>query len=187
MPKKAEKKPIFDWTDQRTEAAQLVASGELSFGEIAEKLGMGERTLYKWRTFPEFEERVDSLIEEVRQSLRRRAISAVERRVDRLNRDWLRLQKVIEARAACPDLRTAPGGDTGLLCKTVKGVGTGADFTLVNEYAVDTGLLKELRDIEKQAASELGQWMTKTEVTAEVKPRLTIPEADDRPRQRDTG
>jgi hypothetical protein len=32
---------------------------------------------------------------------------------------------------------------------------------VVEEYEVDTGLLKELREHEKQAAQELGQWSDK--------------------------
>jgi hypothetical protein len=34
----------------------------------------------------------------------------------------------------------------------------------VEEYQVDTGLLKELREHEKQAAQELGQWSEKARV-----------------------
>src|ERR1017187_5622963 len=49
-----------------------------------------------------------------------------------------------------------PGGTTGLLVKDYKG--KDAD-TLV--YKVDTGLLAELRNHEKQAAEELGQWSEK--------------------------
>lgn len=35
----------------------------------------------------------------------------------------------------------------------------------VQEFAVDTGLLKELREHERQASQELGQWLQKTETT----------------------
>jgi hypothetical protein len=35
---------------------------------------------------------------------------------------------------------------------------------VVEEYEVDTGLLKELREHEKQAAQELGQWSDKARV-----------------------
>jgi hypothetical protein len=35
---------------------------------------------------------------------------------------------------------------------------------IIEEYQVDTGLLKELREHEKQAAQELGQWSDKARV-----------------------
>jgi hypothetical protein len=51
----------------------------------------------------------------------------------------------------------------------------------VEVYSVDTALLKELRDLEKQAAQELGQWTAKTEIVTDEKPRrILIPDADDR-------
>lgn len=34
----------------------------------------------------------------------------------------------------------------------------------IEEYELDTGLLAELRAHEKQAAEELGQWLTRTDV-----------------------
>lgn len=153
----------FEWSSERTQAAQLVAYGELSVGQIAAKVGVTPRALYEWRQAPEFAARVDEVIEEVKASLRRRAISHSERRVDRLNRDWLKLQSVIEARANDPRLADVPGGDTGHIVHNVKGVGRGEDFQLVDLYEVDTATLKELREIEKQAAQELGQWSEKQE------------------------
>jgi hypothetical protein len=59
----------------------------------------------------------------------------------------------------------APGGETGLLTKKLKVIGFGENAELVAEYSVDTGLLKELRAHEEQAARELGQWADKTEIS----------------------
>jgi transposase-like protein len=156
--------PDFEWTNERIEAAQLVAYGELEVGDIAAKLGVSARTLYEWRRVPEFAARVDEIIEDIKASLRRRKVSHVEQRVARLNRDWLRLQKVFEERAADPAMKGVPGGETGLLVHTVKGVGKGDDFQLIDQYEVDAGALRELREIEKQAAQELGQWVEKKEL-----------------------
>lgn len=50
------------------------------------------------------------------------------------------------------------GGKTGLIVHNVKGVGKGDDFQLIDLYEVDTGLLREMREHEKQAAQELGDW-----------------------------
>ena len=52
--------------------------------------------------------------------------------------------------------------------RTLKQLGRGDEAETVEEFRVDTGLLKELRETEKQAAQELGQWAEKHEVTGEV-------------------
>jgi hypothetical protein len=59
---------------------------------------------------------------------------------------------------------TGPGADKGLLARSYKQLGSGEDATIVEEYAVDGVLLKELREHEKQAAQELGQWSEKSRV-----------------------
>ncbi len=156
----------FQWTKIKEEAAQLIAEGELSDPKIAEKVGVSRQYLWVWRQSSEFAAKVDSILDDIRAALRRRAIASAERRVDRLNRDWLKLQAVIEARAADPELADVPGGNTGHIVHNVKGVGKGDDFQLIDLYEVDTGTLKELREIEKQAAQELGQWVEKSDMTS---------------------
>ena len=89
---------------------------------------------------------------------------------------------MIDERAASPDFAEVPGGTTGLLVKDYKG--KDAD-TLV--YKVDTGLLAELRNHEKQAAEELRQWSEKRELPGDalqtemtirfVRPGETLPSA----------
>jgi len=58
-----------------------------------------------------------------------------------------------------------PGYETGLLTRTLKQLGSGAAVRIVEEFAVDTGLLAELRQMEQQAAKEVGQWVDRGEVT----------------------
>ena len=147
--------PDFEWTKQSEEVAQLVAVGELSDAQIAGRVGLCRTTVWHWRRNPEFAARVDGLVDDFRKVLRLRALSRLERRVDRLNRDWLKLQRIIAERAEDPDMQDVPGGSTGLLVKTQKAIGNGENVRFVNEYAVDLGTLRELREIEKQAAQEL--------------------------------
>jgi hypothetical protein len=52
-------------------------------------------------------------------------------------------------------MRSVPGGETGLLVRTGRFIVNGK---AVDVYAVDVGLLRELREHEKQAAIECGQW-----------------------------
>jgi hypothetical protein len=73
------------------------------------------------------------------------------------------MRRVIEQRGRAMS-GVEPGADTGLLVRTLKTVGSGFDAKVVAEYEVDTGLLKELREHEKQAAQELGQWSDKSRI-----------------------
>ena len=59
----------------------------------------------------------------------------------------------------------APGAETGLMVKTTKVVGAGRHQSIVTEWAVDTGLLRELRETSKQVATEVGEWNEKRQVT----------------------
>ena len=156
----------FRWDDGKRTAAQLLAEGELGIEEIAEKIGVTRQSIWNWRKDQEFMEAVDAEIGRINESLRRRAISHVERRVESLNSRWLKLHKVIESRAVDPAMKDAAGGETGLLVRTERAIGSGELIRFVDEFSVDVGLLKELREIEKQAAIELKQWTEKADITS---------------------
>jgi AcrR family transcriptional regulator len=149
-------------------AAQLIAEAKLTHDEIAKRVGLSRQAVYAWRKKPEFAAEVERALDERRREIRRTGIAVLERRVAALNDRWLRMQQVIEARAADPTMQVVPGGPTGLLVHTVKGVGRGEDFQLIDLYEVDTGLLNELRQHEKQAAQELGQWTEKSQSSVEL-------------------
>lgn len=162
----------FPWNKSTERAAQLIAEGRLEFPEIARLVGITRNTLYRWRKHPEFAAHVDRVIAEMRAEVgaevKRFAIMDVMNRVGAQNDRWNRMTRVIEERAADPSMAKVPGGKTGLLVRTIKGIGTGKSYKVVEEYAVEIGLLKELREIEKHAAQELGQWTEKQEISASV-------------------
>jgi hypothetical protein len=64
-----------------------------------------------------------------------------------------------------------PGASTALLVRRERSVGSGQNQKFVAEYKVDTGLLRELRKLEKQAAIELGQWTEKRDVKLDANVR----------------
>lgn len=117
---------------------------------------------------PDIQARLAELRKEITASLTDCSIREVETRVRALQDRWTRLNRIIEARGADPDHAKAPGGDTGLLVRTLKQIGRGEEAETVEEFRVDTGLLRELRETEKQAAQELGQWAEKVEHTGEI-------------------
>lgn len=154
--------PAFSAEKER--AALMVAEDRLTDELIAGDLGIDRSTLHRWKTDPAFSARVDEIKRELREKIVALGIAERQNRIDAYNDRWRRMQQVIEQRAKAYKTVTV-GGNTGLIVKQVKGIGKGEDFQVVEEYAVDTGLLKEMREHEKQAAIELGDWTEKREHT----------------------
>jgi hypothetical protein len=152
----------FKWNAQREKAAGLVADNSLTDEEIAARLKIVRATLARWKSHSDFQGRVASIVESVRKALETKGIAAKQNRIDALNDRHKRMEEVIKQRAtAYAGINV--GGNTGLIVKQEKGIGKGKDFRVVEEYAVDTGLLRELREHEKQAAIEVGDWTEKRE------------------------
>jgi hypothetical protein len=154
----------WKWTRKREIAAQLLSESLYAIYEIAEKVGVSVTALNNWRKYPEFQAKVDLLKKEFHERVVSEGIAVLENRIKGYNDRWMKLNKVIEERASDPQMQGVPGGTTGLLAHTVKAVGSGKSATMVDEYEVDAGLLKELRSHEEQAARELGQWTDKAEL-----------------------
>jgi transposase-like protein len=153
----------FRLSARRAKAAQLVAEGALTEAQIAAQLGIHDRQLRRWKKHPVFAELVADIAEKLAAEIRGKGLVELSNRVDALNTRWSRLHSVIDQRAKDKTM-TAPGADTGLLVRTYKQFGTAKRPKVVEEYEVDTGLLKALLDHEKQAAQELGQWSDKARV-----------------------
>lgn len=176
----------FHWTKRAEQAAKLVADDTLSNDQIAEHLDINQRTLTRWKQHPDFQARVQSHLDAVRAAIRAEGIALKQNRVDALNTRWEAMQRVIEERGASEEMAEVPGGRTGLIVKQLKSIGFGENNTVVEEFVVDTGLLRELRAHEQQAAQELGQWIEKKDIGSDPnRPvRFTIklatgPEGDD--------
>ena len=157
-------KPIpWKWTEQRELAAKLLAEDKLSDEEIAKRIGINDATLWQWRKKPEFTARIDQYVNEYRARIRRSGIAVVENRIAKLAAMEQRMERLIAARAAAYAAPEIPGGDTGLVVKEIKGIGSKEDFRIVEEYKFDKGLANEYREYLKQAAQDLGQWSEKGE------------------------
>lgn len=168
-PKSPRKSTKTEVADRRDQAALLVAEDRLTDEQIAASLGVTRWALVKWKRRPEFAAKVEAYRAEAWERIKSRGIARMENRVARLDRDWLKMQRVIEARAE--DLAgEVAGGETGHLVRQVKVIGQGKAAQTITEYAVDAGLLKELRAHEQQAAKELGQWTDQVTVTQRADP-----------------
>jgi hypothetical protein len=156
----------FEWDHPKKLAVELLAQRELNLTEVARQCGITRQTLWNWQQIPMFREVVEKRLEEIRAEIRRHGIAVIEQRVARVQDTWKRLQRVMAARAI--EHASVPGGDTGLLVRKYKTIGSGLLAKMVEEYEVDTGLLAELRAHEKQAAEELGQWIQKVDAVTKV-------------------
>lgn len=162
------------WTERHELAAILVAEGNLRNAAICAKVGISLSTLANWKHRPEFQARVDEIIEAYRATVRRRGIAILERRVDALNDRWIRLRRIIAERAESKEMAGVPGGSTGLIVKLTKSANAGDRSQSTDDYVVDSALLKELREHEKQAAKELGQWAESRKADPYTKVYITL-------------
>lgn len=150
----------FRWTKRRERAALLVAQDDLTNEQIADAIGITRQCLDKWKRHPDFAARVDSLIAEFRAAVLVEGIADQVQRVKRQNDRWDRIQRLLDARAeANADLT---GGDTGLVVREVTYLPGGATR---ERHEFDAAVMREARELEKQAAQELGQWTEKRELT----------------------
>jgi len=157
------------WKYQR--AAVLLAEGAKSESDIAAELGIDESTLWRWKRRPEFAERVRAEATAIAEQVRAASIANRQVRVDAAIDRYQRLRGVIDARAAHyaerragGDLKVAPGAETGVMASRPKP----GKWRTVEEFRVDVGLLKEMRELEVQVAKDLGQWEERQRVDVEI-------------------
>lgn len=162
----------FAFTGRRLRAVGLVAQDIRSDAAIAADLGINKVTLERWKQHPDFRARVEAERAAIAEAVRAEGIANKQNRIDAMNDRWGRMLALIEARAIA--YAAGPGGHTGLVVgqlKTVRHVDTTDDdgervWTQETwEYTFDAALMKEFREIEKEAAVELGQIVAKSEVS----------------------
>jgi len=143
---------------------QGVASG-LPAGRAYEKAGYGKKgadqNAARLIRKDKIAARIKELQARIAESLVKQSIAVKEARIAALNDRWERMQRVIEERAQDASMLRVAGGQTGLLAHDRKSVGSGPMSEVIDVFEVDTGLLRELREHEVQAAKELGQWEEK--------------------------
>jgi hypothetical protein len=159
-------------TSQQRKAAALLAEDELTDDRIAEAVGVGLRTLGHWKKRPDFLDAITEHTQRVQAAMLRLDIAKRHKRVEKLNRLEEKLFTVIEARAV--DMADIPGGETGVLVRQVKQIGSGPSAQIIEEYPVDAGLIREIRALQDQAAGELGQKVDKVAVSGEMVVRRYI-------------
>ncbi len=145
------------------------------------------RTLKEWSRKYKWQERLAEQIERERAAIEAKGIVDRQNRVNELNERWQLMRQLRKARAKDALMAGVSGGETGLLVASpmlVKVYECGDEDSdtltptkqsqIAYEYAFDASLMKEMRDTEKQAAIEMGQWEEKTSLAGEVTMRRII-------------
>jgi len=160
----------WKWTPKRERAAQMLAEDVLTDAGIGSQVGCTDRAIRMWKTYPEFQARIQSELAKIIRRTENSGRALRHKRIQALDKRCTGLDKVIEARAKVYNRPEIPGGDTGLVAvefksarvteqRVVDGKTQFVEISkLIPEYPVDTGLLRELREHEKQIAVEMGQW-----------------------------
>lgn len=130
---------------------------------------------------------IGARIAEYRARIESEGLANQQNRVDAYNRRHRLLERIVAERAADGWLSDVPGGSTGFVVKQLKTVkhqydrdpddpdGKASHATVeLWEAAVDTGLLNEFRQLEKQTAQDIGQWTEKREHSGPDGQALTI-------------
>lgn len=161
-------------TARQRQAAALLAEGSQTEARIAAVLGINEVTLWRWKRLPAFARQVETEAAAIVAKMRADSIADRNVRVTGAIERHQLLQRVIDARAtyytqreADGDKTVAPGAATGLLASRPKP----GKFRNTEEYRVDVGMLKEMRELEVQVAKDLGQWEERTRVDVEIRLR----------------
>ena len=122
--------------------------------QIAEWFGTRREAVGRWKDRHRAD--IEAMRAEVERQVTDAAIASRVERIFALDDRWHRGRQVIEERAIDPTVQDVPGGKTGLLVRQLKQIGSGRDASIVEEYAVDTGLLSSLLAMEKEASDVLG-------------------------------
>ena len=152
-------------TPRQRKAAQLIAADELEDQQIAALVGVTPRAVAAWKIREDFKSEVNKILVAYNNKVMRRGIALRMKRVERLNDLHERSVQVIEQRAQDPALVGVPGGNTGMVVKSYRNIVNPKTGKLVGApvHEYDTGIVRSILDIEKQAAQELGQWSPEVE------------------------
>ncbi len=155
----------FIWSPAYEIAANYIAAG-LKNSQITFSSGLTYKELSVLRRNPVFMEKVDDLIYDKLQEVKRLGVAIKANRILGLNELQDKLQIVIDERSQQCDplspffndrLSTIPGMSTGLIVAEEKSIGMGVT---VLHSKVDTSIMKSIIEINSAVSEELGQKST---------------------------
>ena len=162
----------------------LLAEDRLTDAVIAKRVGVSSSRLYEWKRHPDFSSKVQLLTTDLIERARRRGLARLDRRIDRYTKRAKQFDMIVSDRAN--DMKgEVPGGRSGFLVRTPKRVlvttttvnidSDGIDREEVEttteeryEYPFDAALAREMRELEKLIAQEVGDFTDRVEHSGKV-------------------
>ena len=135
-------------------AARLAYDGNLTDEQIAVRVERNRATLNRWKQSDIYKRETARLAEIARTQNANVLLRSRDYRLEKLQNRHDKLLQVIAERAEYLELQNVPGGKTGALVlepRTVAG-----RPVVVAKF--DAALFREIRDLERQAAEECGQY-----------------------------
>lgn len=157
-------------------AAWMIADARMIDADIAEQLRISRQTLFVWRLDDAFMAQIATYREEINRAILSYGSAVKENRIRDMQERLDRMRALVAARAVVGEHRAArnagdPGENTGIIAEAPAGRTT--------IMATDHALLREIRELEKQIAMELGQFQQKVDVTTGGQSiAFTIPMSD---------
>jgi hypothetical protein len=160
-------------------AASLLGEDRYPDRKIGEIVGVSRRTICKWKTIPEFQLMVKQAAEDYIKQFKTAGLANKSKRLAVLNDVHDRLTTAVKERGDDPSMKDVPGGETGMVARTYRGVGKGKNFRLISEYKIDTPVIRAILDIHESVREELGDNKQRMELTgpdgeALQPPRITV-------------
>jgi hypothetical protein len=155
------------FTKRMEDAAQELARGIHSDERIAEKVGVARKSLYLWKQKLEFAQRVEEIKAKLAHAALKEGLALESVRVNVLKDLHSKMLTIAEERGQeyldeeKAGKKKIAGAKTGLVTKTLKGIGSGPSAFVVEEYTADVGLVKTIQGVQEQIAKELGQSIEK--------------------------
>jgi len=160
------------WTARHDAAVLLVADDRLTNDAIAARVGIAPATLDLWKADAAFRDKVQQAVTVQREAAMSEAIAVKAERLRDYQELRRRLWSTIEANAQDHAAAVSKAGDAfgrdvptgaahGLMVKKLVPGGKG----MLSDWQVDTALIAELRNLNKQAAQEMGDWTERKELS----------------------
>lgn len=159
---KACKQDVWNWTNTLDKCAFYVAEGRLSLSQIKAKTGISTNRIKKMLALQgEFYSRVEHYREQWNKKFVAQGYGNRITRLKVLDELMDKMVEITRARQRKYMNRKHPGVDTGLMVRTVKAVGHGANTKIVRGWDFDQALVREIRETGIHIAKEEGQWAEK--------------------------
>jgi transposase-like protein len=152
----------WKWSNKKHQAAKMLAEGE-RIKKTAETVGIHEQTLYDWKLAPEFAARIRDLNSAWSAGIMQAGIAQRARRMAILQQLSDGQLEIVLARAMRNGHLT--GGPSGLIVEQKKMLGYGETAQMIEEEVFDASLSREIRATLAQAAEEVGESVSKTEIS----------------------